>query len=128
MAAPITYEIGTALGSIATLTSLGIVNPESTHIDYSNSVKLGSGLTKGLGFDQCEWHYGYLYIAQYSALRAFCSTAGAAVCIATLNNDMSFVRYNGFIEMPLQFVIRSFDGKKTYMDVTIKFSGLELAE
>jgi hypothetical protein len=128
MTAPTTFEIGSALGSIATLTSLGAIEPESQFIDYSTTVKTGSGKVRGLGLPSATWHYGYLYQAQYDALRAFCPTAGASVCIATLNNDMDYVRYNGFMEFPTQFVVRSPEGRKVYIDVTITFTGLTAAE
>ena len=128
MTTPTTYEIGAALGSIATLISLGAIEPDSQFSDYSDTVKLGSGLVRGMGLPTATWHYGYLYQAQYDALRALCPTAGAVVCIATLNNDMDYVRYDCNMEMPTQYVIRSPEGKKVYVDVTITFTNLVAAE
>lgn len=128
MTAATTYEIGTTLVGCATLTSLHAIEPESTFSDFSSTGKRGNGIVRAIGFPSAQWHYGYLTLAQYNALRAFCPTAGAAVYIATLNNNMAFVRYSANMEMPAQFIIRSPNGRKVYMDVTINFSELLEAE
>jgi len=124
MTAPTTYEIGASLGTIATLASQDIINPESTFIDFPSTVKLASGLTRGLGFPQAQWHFGYMTSVQYDALRTLCTGISATVCIATMNNDRDFVRYNCSMEVPPQYVIRA----DRYIDVTVLFTGLVAAE
>jgi hypothetical protein len=124
MTAATTYEIGTVLGSCATLTSLSIVNPESNFTDYPDTIKLADGTIRGKGFPLASWHFGYLSSAQYDALRAFCAPASAAACIATMNNDRDFIRYDCVMLMPDTFVVRA--GR--YVDVTVEFSHLVEAE
>lgn len=129
MTAPVTFEIGANLSGVVTLASLGVVDPEFTFDDVSSKVELESGLTRGLGFPIAAWHYGYIYKSQYDALKAYLSGAvSASVCIATMNNDLDYVRYNCNMEMPTKYAIRSPEGKMVYMDVTIKFTQLVEAE
>jgi len=129
MAAPTDYEIGAALNSAATLVSQGCINPEAQFVDFSSTAKLESGLVTGLGFYKASWHFGYLYKDQFDVLKSFSSgAAGAAVCISTLNNEMSFVRYNCNMEIPLTYPMRSTNEKQVYQDVTIEFTELIEAE
>jgi len=124
MPAATTYEIGAALGSIATLSSLGIENPESQFIDYPASDKLADGTTRAKGFPQATWHYGYMDKEWFDALSAFVTATSATVCIATMNNDRDFVRYNCVMVLPDRFIVRN----TKYMDVTINFNRLVAAE
>jgi len=124
MPAATTYEIGAALGSIATLASLNIPNPESEFYDWADSTRLATGKVRALGYPQATWHYGFLTSAQYDAIRAFCLGASAIVCIATSNNDRDYVRYDCIMNMPETFIIRA--GR--YIDVTITFNQLAEAE
>ncbi len=128
MPAPTTFEIGANLAGVVTLSSLGVVDPETRFNDYPASVRRQDGLTLGLGNPSATWRYGFLRKEQYDALRTYCPTMGAAVTIATINNDMEFVRYNCFMEMPTEFVLRNTDGRQVYIDVEIRFTGLVLAE
>lgn len=129
MPAPTTYEIGANLAGVATLASQDCINPESTFIDFQETSKLESGITRGLGLPRATWRWGYLYKEQYDALRTYCvGVPSAAVCIATLNNDMEYVRYNCNMEMPIQYAIRSPEGRQVYMDVTVEFTELVEAE
>lgn len=124
MAAPTTFEIGAALATSATLTSRGIPEPEANFTDYSTTVRLASGLTRGLGYPLASWHYGYLTNAQWDLLKAFQTGASAAVCISTMKNDGSFLRYNAVMVMPVTYVIRA----TRVVDVTIEFNNLVPAE
>lgn len=129
MTEPITYEIGANLAGIATLESQDCINPESSFKDFADTVKLQSGKIRGLGLPSATWRWGYLYKPQYEALRDYCTgTVGASVCIATLTNDMEYVRYNCNMEMPTSYQIRSPEGKMVYIDVVVEFSELVEAE
>ncbi len=128
MTEPTKFEIGANLAGVVTLDSLGVVDPEWSFDDYSETVKLNSGLTRGLGFPRTSWHYGFLYKSQYDALRTYCTGVSAAVCIATMNNEMGIVRYNCNMEMPTRYAVRSPEGKQIYQDVTISFTELVEAE
>ena len=125
MAAATTYEIGTTLGGMVTLASLDIPVPESDFTDFSDSVKLGSGLTRGLGYPLVTWHYGFLYLAQWDALIFdFCPTASASIFIATPNNSQTFLRYTAVMVPPPKYIIRN----AKYIDVTVSFNNLIAAE
>lgn len=128
MTTPTTYEIGANLAGATTLDSQDCVNPESEFTDVSDKIKLESGLIRGLGLPKAEWHFGFLYKAQLDVLKSYLTGISGAVCIATLNNNMEYVRYNCNMEIPETYQIRSPEGKKVYMDVTIKFSELVEAE
>lgn len=126
MTLPTTFEIGSTLGSIATLVSLGAIEPEAQFIDYPDSIKLADGTLRGRGFPQASWHYGYLTPAQYDALRAFVTLASSEIFIATLNNNREFARYSGVMVIPDRFVIRNTNSETrgSYVDVTIEFNRL----
>lgn len=131
MPAPTTFEIGSTLGTVATLASLDIVDPQYNFSDFSKRVTTGSGLTRGLGFPSCEWFYGYLDTAQYDALKSYCVDNGAAVVIATYNNARQLKRYNAKMTMPDKFALREKGvntGDWRYMSVTITFTMLTEAE
>lgn len=128
MTTPTTFEIGANLAGCATLASQDCVDPEASFSDVADKIKLESGLIRGLGLPKAEWHFGYLYKAQLDVLKSYVTGISGAVCIATLNNEMDFLRYNCNMEMPETYQIRSPDGKQVYMDVTIKFSELVEAE
>lgn len=124
MAAPTTFEIGAALATCATLTSRGIPEPEANFTDYAELVTLGSGVVRGLGFPSATWHYGFTSNAQWDLLKAFVTGASTSVCIATMRNDGSFLRYNCVMELPITYVLRS----TRVVDFTINFTNLVAAE
>jgi hypothetical protein len=124
MTAATTYEIGAALGSIATLPSMGIPGVQSEFIDFATSDTLASGQIRARGFPQAEWYCGYLTSDQFDTLRAFCPGASATVCIATMNNDREFVRYDCIMKVPERYKIR----KNEPQDFTITFTHLVEAE
>ena len=124
MTAPTTFEIGAALGSVATLLSRGIPDPEANFTDFTETVVLGSGLVRGLGFPLASWHWGFMTNAQWDLLRAFVTGASTSVCVATMKNDGSFLRYNCVLEMPITYVIRA----TRVVDFTVNLTNLVAAE
>jgi len=124
MPAPTTYEIGAALGSVATLSSRLIPDPESNFTEYSETVVLGSGLVRGLGFPSATWHYGFTSHAQWVLLKAFITGISTSVCIATMKNDGTFLRYNCVMELPPTYILRN----TRDLDFTINFTFLVAAE
>jgi len=124
MAAATDYELGASLLTMDTLGNLGIVNPQSDHRDYSRRIETGSGIVKGLGYPVVTWYYKYLDASQYDALKTFCAGDGAAVYIATVDNNRTFVRYACNMQMQEKFTIRN----DKYLDVTVTFTHCVLAE
>jgi hypothetical protein len=107
-------------GSFKLLSVLAIPDPESDFQNTSDRVRLGSGITRGMGLPVAEWHYGYLTHAQWTALVAFCTSESANVFIATMKNDGTFVEYSAVMVMPEKYVVRA----TRYVDVTITFENL----
>jgi hypothetical protein len=122
MADPTTYELGETLLNIASLTSLGIPNPQSQHYDYSQSVVIGNGQTKGLGYPRATWYYGYLTQPQFKALSDFVSGLSATAYFSTMTNTTDFKTYRGIMRIPETYKIR----KNDYIDVSIEFTLLEI--
>jgi hypothetical protein len=124
MTAPTDYELGTTLVGVATLASLSIPNPESEFVDYSSTVKLASGITRGLGSQMATWHYGYLTQDQYDALTTIMTDISTSVYFSTLTNTGDFARYSGIARLPERYVLRGPVSKLRYIDVTIQFTML----
>jgi len=126
MTAPTTFEIGTTLGGMLALSALTVPvpEPESSFSNYAETVKLGSGLVRGLGYPLAEWHYGFLKETQFDQLLTFCTTASAAVFIATRTNGNSFLRYTANMIVPETYIIRN--GR--YVDIVFNFNSLIAAE
>ena len=81
------YQIGTTLGALATLKSIGIPDPKSSYKPYADVIVLGNGANRGVGLPVAIWHWGYLTRAQRDLLRAFCTGASATIFIETRTND-----------------------------------------
>ena len=124
MAAPTTFEIGANLAGCATLTSRGIPEPEAQFSDYAETVVLGSGLVRGVGYPSATWRWGYMTNPQWDLLKAFITGASTSVCVATMRNDGSFLRYNCVMELPLTYVLRS----TRVIDFTVNLTNLVAAE
>jgi hypothetical protein len=97
------YMIGSTLGGMVTLASLGVPDPKSTWQPYSELVPLDSGKERGVGFPVATWQFGYLTRAQRNALRTFCTGASAAVYIQTrkADNDDAYDDYSAIMVWPL---------------------------
>lgn len=124
MAAPTSYEIGATLLTMQTLNALGVVAPKSDFSDYTDTIVLASGLTRGIGYPSAEWAYGFLTSSQYDVYKSFCSGVGASVYIAMPDNSRVYKRYSANMTLPTRYTIRSGD----YIDVVIRFTHLIEAE
>lgn len=67
--------------------TLGVPAPRTRFIAYSTPITLGDGSTRGAGWRQVEWRWGYISRAGRVALRAYCAGASAAVYIKTQTNE-----------------------------------------
>jgi len=124
MAAATWYEIGVNLAGAVSLISLGIPGVESEFIDFVESRTLSDGQERKRGLPQVRWNCGYLTSTQFAVFRTLCLGASASVCIATLNNDLEFVRYNCIMKVPGEYRLR--DDKA--VDFVFEFSHLVEAE
>ena len=116
------YKLGatSTTGSFKLLSVLLIPDPESQFHDHTDRVKLGNGVTRGLGYPLATWHWGYLSKAQWTALTAFCAKASENVFIATMKNDGTYVEYSAVMVMPETYVVRA----TRFIDVTIELNNL----
>ena len=118
------YEIGANYGALVTLASVDLPDPESQFTTYSSTVVTGSGKTRGLGYPQATWHYGYLTQGQYDTLVSYLTDVGTALAIRTLNHNGDYIAYTANAELPTSFIQRGPDSKLRYLDVTLKFNTL----
>ena len=120
MPTPTTYEIGltSSTGGMNLLTIQR--EPTADFQDFAGRVRLGNGLTQGVGSPVVTWHFGYLDAADYTFFKAFCPNESADVFIATMNNSQSLSRYSCVMEVPEKYERRN--GK--VIDVTFVFRNL----
>lgn len=107
MADPTTHEIGATLETIASLPSLGIPGTQSEFIEYARSRVLADGTTKGIGFPQAVWYFGFLTADQFETLREYATSGSGLVYIATMTNAAEFIRYSAIMTFPQQYEIRN---------------------
>lgn len=112
------YKIGTTLGGMVTLESLGVPAPEQTFVKYSQSVQLGDGTSKGVGWPSCEWRFGFLTETQRDALKAYCPNASAEVFIRTFDEDLDYQNYECVLIWPSNGEERTVGAS---IDVTLQF-------
>lgn len=127
MTAPITFEIGSTLGGMVTLADLNppVINPLGEFDEVSDTVVLGNGLVRGLGFPRARWVYGFILSNQFDQLASFVSSGVSGnVFIATRLNDDSYLRYSANMILPISPQNRA--GR--YIDITFEFTNLVPAE
>lgn len=120
------YKIGATYAGMDYVENLGgsagqHFAPEAYPIDYSEVVTLGNGMRRGLGWLTTKWHWGFLPIAQYNALKAFCAGLASQVYIKTRNNDGTFGVYTAIMLWPEKEPERR---AGRVLDVTIEFTKL----
>jgi hypothetical protein len=81
------YKVGTSADSMVLLSTLGVPAPHHNFVPYSTERVLGDGSTKGLGWPEDEWYWGFLKQAQRDALRAYVPDRGAHIFVRTLVDD-----------------------------------------
>lgn len=100
MADNIEYEIGSSIGGMVTLASLGIPAPQCDYIPFTESVNALDGSVVGLGKPATQWHWGFLQASQRTALRAYCSGSSAVVYIRSRADDNAFYEYEAVLVWP----------------------------
>ena len=83
------YEIGSTYAGMQNVEELStpIHAPKSTFKQYSKTLRLGNGTTRGAGWPVATWRFGFLSRAQRDQLKTFCPGASAVVYIKTRKND-----------------------------------------
>jgi hypothetical protein len=81
-------KIGTTLGGMVTLASLGISAPRYDPVTYAVTAKMASGLVVARGFRSSRWYWDrQLTRAEITAFRTYCPNTSALVYISTPTND-----------------------------------------
>ena len=94
------YEIGADIGTMVTLSSLGIHAPKCEYGKYSGEITLGDGTARGVGLPMTVWHWSWLTADQRDALRAYCAGKSAIVFIRSLKDDLTYEDYEAVLVWP----------------------------
>ena len=99
-------EIGTTLGNMVTLNSLGIDDPKTSYQPARVAVVLHSGAQKGIGYPYIVWSWGYLTHTQRETLKqGYCPNGiSSVVYIKTreLANNFSSVTFQAHMHWPIE--------------------------
>lgn len=99
------YSIGTTVGNLVTLDTLGLPAPHATFLEFTVAVERADALIAGLGRGLAVWSWGFITQSQYNALRTgYCTGKSASVVIRTLKDDGTFANFNAVIIWPKQAV------------------------
>lgn len=78
---------GANLVNVESLATTALPPPKSAFAEHSQTITLGDGAVRGLGWATGEWRWGFLSRAQRDKLRTFCTGASATVYVRTRKND-----------------------------------------
>ena len=82
-----TFAIGTSVVGLATLDSLGIVDPKSSFQPYSAAYKGADGIKKGQGYAKAIWHWDLIHAAERATIRAYITGLGGNLYIRMPDNE-----------------------------------------
>lgn len=69
------YQVGTSLGGLVTLESLGIPDPKGFYMPGAEQRALVSGGVRNVGLPRVLWHWGFISQVTYDALREYFTEA-----------------------------------------------------
>jgi len=122
------FKIATSTASYTPLKTLlpTAKEPDWSYSPYSREDVLGDGSVRGSGYPIAEWHFGYLTLAEYNALKAYCSGKSASVYMVTRTNGatstLGYGTYGAVMIWPTNV---RFQNMKA-IDVTVNFTHLEV--
>ena len=124
------FKIATLAARVAGLANLEdlatpITPPRWFFQPYTETIRLGSGLTRGIGFPVAEWRWDVISAAQRDMLRTYCTGASIEVYIRTRKNDSSsaYANYKAVMIWPAEF--EEVDATRR-LDFVIRFERLEV--
>lgn len=97
------YKIGSTLGGMSLLTSLGIrAAPQAGYRQYATVLKLGDNTQKGQGFPIITWHWAFVSLAERAVFMAFLSAGAlsATVFIRSRLPNNTFANYQCKMQVP----------------------------
>ena len=114
------FKIGATAGTVALLSSLGVLDPAREFSLYSDEVTLPDGSIKGLGWTQASWHWGFITKAQYDILKTYCPGKSASIAIQTLDETQAWDVFTGKIIWPSRISVSN----SKVIDFTLVFNAL----
>lgn len=119
------YSISTLAAGVSgllPLSALGIPFPADDPQPYSVELPLGDGGVRGLGWVTTRWHWGFVTVEQWNALRAYCPEKSSDVVIRTynVNDKRTWTNYSAKMIWPTEGMFTA----QTMLDFTILFRAL----
>jgi hypothetical protein len=100
------FQIGLTLGGLATLQSIGVVNPHPIWSPAVSVAKLGDGSAALRGSPFVVWGWGFISAAERDILKSYCPALSSSVYIYTPTTENSggvqnvSKRYQGIMIWP----------------------------
>lgn len=88
------FKLGTSFGSLALLSTYGIVVPHATVPTYSQPAELGDGTVKNLGWLTCLWEWSYMSQSMYAALRVKFPLQSGIIYLSTFDDSLAWINYS----------------------------------
>ena len=119
MTVPTTYAIGTTVGGIAVLETLGVIEPRSSYTPYGVTFRKGDGILQGQGSSTAIWHWDEIYAAHRAVLRGLFSALSSACALRMPDNEGAWHVWEAVVDWPEaeedQYATRT-------LDFNLKFS------
>lgn len=120
--ADLDIKIGTTIGNMVTVVSLGVPLPDPVPVHYSNRIQLGSGGVLDSGWKRCYWRFDVLTIGELQALLTYCPGGStSSVYIKTVNQGGGLQVFLATMIWPL---VEPAAPGKCYENVEIEFREL----
>lgn len=95
------YKIGTSVGNLVELGTLGLPEPRNTFEENSVVVAAANSRRYGHGWALSNWDWGFVTLAARNALRSgYCTGKSADVVVATKKGDGTFANFTAVIIWP----------------------------
>jgi hypothetical protein len=96
------YKIGTSIGNMLSLSTLGINDPDPVPVQYSEYLDQGDANILGAGCLRAEWRFAIIEIDEVRALRAYCPepSCSSTVYIKTVKTTGGFGVYQAIMVWP----------------------------
>lgn len=120
-----TYQLGTSIESLQSLSSLGIPNPRGSFQEGAERKVLGDFSVIWVGLPRASWSWGFITRPQREILRGICPDPSKGVVFRSTVNDNydEFRLFSGTMIWP--------DEQKDFtrrIDFILQFVGLEFLE
>lgn len=117
-------QIGLSVGTLQSMATLGVPDPQPTPVHYSEYVIRGDGAPIGVGWKQCEWRWAYIEVDEVRALQTYCPGVSAQVYIKTVGRSAGMEVYLSRMVWPQ---VEPAEVGDCYEDFVIEFWGLTVA-